>query len=584
MCYEECINCVRTFKSNNDWAMNDISAIYEEEEVISIKRVYETKALKKVAVMIKAKTINDENLDLEISDSENESAPNKKSNSNGLEDDTTYIKEHSRPNKKAKGALNNTKGKDATARYPRANSNLGPSANFKEKENHSSLTAGIIKRQQKLKIETQSKEGEYNSEHKQQFSCANKRRGTKESFSQFLERQTKHVKRLKDFSEAKSKEKSAIELQELRSKPSINASSRLLAMNLGTAHERLLGAKGEAEQTARDRAQAKAGLKEQPLTFVPVITERAKKIRREEKIEEKLYNDAVEKKKKENMPIKNVDASSKINAISAQCLQKRFEREYSEAVEKFEGESLSFGSFTKFLKTFNCIVTPLDENLARQLWDYLEGDTRNGITKHNLSQTLKAILRIPMNAQANNNFSSSDSDIILTESQCAGLRKTFLAFYVNRCNYEESCTHAGEDYLFSPVISEKSQRLAAVARTKVEGDTLESKLLGLYKRSEEWREKQLKLKEEEIKSSCTFRPQITVLKRGMHKSTLLDMESAAERFDVAERLYELSKTRRTPKGAVETSSISKAKTGARKRNIKSDELHLKEGISSEKVD
>lgn len=120
--------------------MNDISAIYEEEEPVSIKRVYETKALKKVAVMIKAKTINDENLELEISDSESGSAPNRKSNSNGLEDETTYIKEHGRPSKKAKGALNHIKGKDAAAKHPRANSNLEPPASFKEKENHSSLT------------------------------------------------------------------------------------------------------------------------------------------------------------------------------------------------------------------------------------------------------------------------------------------------------------------------------------------------------------------------------------------------------------------------------------------------------------
>lgn len=125
----------------------------------------------------------------------------------------------------------------------------------------------MVKKQRKLKIETQPKGRECDGEHKQQLSCANKKRGTKESFSQFLERQAKHIKRLKDFNEARIKEKSAVELQELQPKPNIGASSRLLAMNLGTVHDRLVGAREQMEQTARDRAQAKAGLKESPLVL-----------------------------------------------------------------------------------------------------------------------------------------------------------------------------------------------------------------------------------------------------------------------------------------------------------------------------
>jgi hypothetical protein len=67
---------------------------------------------------------------------------------------------------------------------------------------------------------------------------------------------------MKDFTDTKSKEKEVAELQELQMKPSINASSRLIALNMGTASDRLLGTKNELEETARDRAELKAGLKE----------------------------------------------------------------------------------------------------------------------------------------------------------------------------------------------------------------------------------------------------------------------------------------------------------------------------------
>jgi hypothetical protein len=125
------------FKLANDRDMDDISAIYEEEEDISIKRVYETKALRKIAVMIKAKTICDENVELEISDMEN--TPQKKSNSN-QEDDTTDVKECSKPNTKIILHLNHqTKDKPRAYKNPRANSNLGEHEVFGRKENYTSF-------------------------------------------------------------------------------------------------------------------------------------------------------------------------------------------------------------------------------------------------------------------------------------------------------------------------------------------------------------------------------------------------------------------------------------------------------------
>jgi len=116
--------------------MDDISAIYEEDEDICIKRVYETKALRRIAVMIKAKTICDENVELEISDMEDTSQ--KKSNSN-QEDDTTCVKEYSKPNTKEALDLN-TKVKNRLRVYknPRTNSNLEAHGTFGGKENYTS--------------------------------------------------------------------------------------------------------------------------------------------------------------------------------------------------------------------------------------------------------------------------------------------------------------------------------------------------------------------------------------------------------------------------------------------------------------
>lgn len=122
--------------------MEDISAIYEEEEETVIKRVYETKAVRKVAIMIKAKTIIEENLELEISDSDEETR-NKQSNSKELEEKGTCIKECTKSNMNGKKKLNGNnkaKGRIKNNKNPRANSNLEPVESNEEKENYTSQT------------------------------------------------------------------------------------------------------------------------------------------------------------------------------------------------------------------------------------------------------------------------------------------------------------------------------------------------------------------------------------------------------------------------------------------------------------
>jgi len=314
---------------------------------------------------------------------------------------------------------------------------------------------------------------------------------------------------------------------------------------------------------------------------VPAITEKARKMKREGKIEEKLYNDALERKKRENMPIKSLEEPNRLNHISTRCLQNKFEREYNEATKDYQ--NLSFNEFSGLLKTFHCISSSLDEILVRQLWNLLEEDKCNGVNKDNLNKALRAILRIPMETSTSSSSFSSDSKVELGKSQCAYLRKTFSRFYLNRCNYEEDCSHNKEQYAFRPMIGDKSKRLAEA--TRIKGETVEEKLLQQHKMYEEWRMKQKQLKEEEeLKCYCTFHPQIKILNPSIYKSSLLEAQkSAVEKFDPIQKsiqLFELSKTKKTPKSEAEEAPNNKTKGGVtmHKKAIKKDGAKSEDGL------
>lgn len=96
------------------------------------------------------------------------------------------------------------------------------------------------------------------------FQPERKERSDEPSMDEFLRKEQEHLKRKDQFCADKLKEKGDAELSKLQNKPSINDSSRVLAMNLPSTQERLLSKKAAlgTPSPAREKAEQRAGMRE----------------------------------------------------------------------------------------------------------------------------------------------------------------------------------------------------------------------------------------------------------------------------------------------------------------------------------
>ncbi len=300
------------------------------------------------------------------------------------------------------------------------------------------------------------------------------------SFQEFMRKQHDHLKKKEQFYVEKVKEKEVLEEQLLQNKPNINDSSRVLAQGLGSAHERLLGKRFHlvGQSPAREKAERRAGMKKAAPTFKPEISEKAKGLKRDGRVDEKLYNDAMRRITKEQQEPGTAgtaaDDSKWLNSADAAYIQKRFEREFEACSKEVPKETLTYEDLSKFLKTMGCVISAADEELVPELWKTLEGEKRDGVTKSNLKVALKAILRVPMENVMTGPMFSADGALNLTEKDCNSFYKKFVRFHVNKKYNDqpvggEAKNAAGEGCSFKPQISKKSEELAVVARSKIEG-------------------------------------------------------------------------------------------------------------------
>ena len=213
----------------------------------------------------------------------------------------------------------------------------------------------------------------------------------------------------------------------------------------------------------------------------------------------------------------------------------KFERLFDDRVKKYELENLNYDNLWDFLKEFGCVASTGDEPRVKELWELVEGEKRQGITKANLCIVLKAIFKIPIKTVNSPNSTgvsfSSDNSIELTNKQCAHLSTTFANFYINKSLTEKNAKVPYEIYSFKPKINKNTEKLAAMARsrmpskyiTKIIDGKLETRLMDEYKRKKEWKVKQKELKEEEeIKKFCTFRPHISKLDSNNCYKSIID--------------------------------------------------------------
>eukprot|EP01022_Parablepharisma_sp_SALTPOND_P016154 TRINITY_DN2338_c7_g1_i1.p4 TRINITY_DN2338_c7_g1~~TRINITY_DN2338_c7_g1_i1.p4 ORF type:complete len:469 (+),score=64.86 TRINITY_DN2338_c7_g1_i1:4316-5722(+) len=301
-------------------------------------------------------------------------------------------------------------------------------------------------------------------------------------------------------------------------------------------------------------------------TFIPTISDKAKGLKREGKIEENLYSDAMRRKTKDVPTGPVFEESKRMTNADLVYIQKRFEREFNACAEEVPKETLDYEDLNKFLKAFGCIVSVADEELLPELWKILEGEKRGGVTKANLNHALKAILRVPMESitTSTETFFSPDGNLELSDKHCVLFNKKFSRFHVNKrhnnqvLGYDSKST--GEGYSFKPQISKKTEELAALARSKVEGqpflyknrigNTIAEKLLQQQRKYDDWKTEQRKLKEqEEVAKNCTFRPQITELDPKICKSALATQKAMLEKNESKDKCMELFELSKYPKKA-----------------------------------
>lgn len=187
-----------------------------------------------------------------------------------------------------------------------------------------------------------------------------------------------------------------------------------------------------------------------------------------------MYNDAMRRKNKVAEPANVVEESKRCNTVDEAYLLKKYEREFSARVAEIGKEIFNYDDICKFLKQFGCISSLSDEELLPELWKYLEGDNRNGVSKNNLNLALKAILHLPASTAGAAGTGpeaqfSNEGDIQLGDKQCSFLHSKFLRFSVNKqCNSANDSSEGrfGEAYTFKPQINKKSEELAAAAQLK----------------------------------------------------------------------------------------------------------------------
>lgn len=230
---------------------------------------------------------------------------------------------------------------------------------------------------------------------------------------------------------------------------------------------------------------------------MPEINEKTHGLKRTDKIDDHLYNDAMRRRNKSNEPPTAPEDSKRDNSFEDMYLLKKFEHEFNDCfadIDKAGKGTLDYETLCKLLKQFGCLSSAKDEEVLPELWKAMDGEKREGVSKANLKTVLMAILHIRLGLTfvdtAQGVQFTPEGAIQFSEKEAAALHKRFYCFYIN-CRYNV-CIEQGDgalsgEYTFKPQISKKTEVMAATVRSKLEGDTLEEKLYQQHKKTAEYR-------------------------------------------------------------------------------------------------
>jgi len=264
-------------------------------------------------------------------------------------------------------------------------------------------------------------------------------------------------------------------------------------------------------------------------TFRPQISEKSKNLKREGRIEDHLYQDAIRRHRDSvtSASAKPKPAKPKISESTQKALAMRFIKEFDLAILDYlhEGESkldyLRLNEFLRklcFLRESERIESPHftpERLLLFDLWYMLQGDKRKGIHRRNLLVFCLAILGLQFQItkiekgeesqqsvhesemELSNQFSipesylkdkkligtfDEDGNYELTPEEVNKIHKMFDLWHINRISSHDNFAKAVaankkvyEEPTFHPEISESSKNLALQKRGKILEDV--SKLI-----------------------------------------------------------------------------------------------------------
>ena len=231
--------------------------------------------------------------------------------------------------------------------------------------------------------------------------------------------------------------------------------------------------------------------------FMPQIEERSRILNRPDRIDDHLYKDALRRQQKEKeteIESKRKKDQKKIDPNSQKYVARRFKKEFNKTLSNCEitKNVLEYEQFRLLLYLMGFINDSTEgeqNNSTTQLWRFIGGEAKGGVTKALLLNVLMAIMNIlHVEHQANvpetieekkdeviksNKAKKITENIIqestdFSESDLKEIHNTFHILYLNKISYVgKQNTSNAEKCSFEPLIDPNSEALAKKAREKL---------------------------------------------------------------------------------------------------------------------
>ncbi|CAG9334938.1 unnamed protein product [Blepharisma stoltei] len=334
--------------------------------------------------------------------------------------------------------------------------------------------------------------------------------------------------------------KSDLIAQQQRGRSTISVHEKLWRERTDKAQEQLLS---PANSVTIDRR-----------SFTPSINERSLRLERSESIENRLYNDALRRKRAASQSPETSFRGRLITKNSERFLARKFENEFSAKTRDLDiDDSMNYTKFAALLKSMSFIV---DSDKGRsdmiEIWKILQ-PTENYVKKDNLLNALKGIMNYPLSEQEEG-LLKLDRSLLHRNFHHLSENRERVVYHSNR---NPRFKGGLETYSFRPSLNRTSSLLGGRSlsnRSFIQGQKSNADFLATEQQrlQVKWLEMK-KAKDAEESKLCTFKPVInkkTPIRHSKVKSNDVitthykRLSSEKNRF---EALYSLAKFERTEK-------------------------------------